>query len=111
MPQTIDFQKEVIDASKQQPVLVDFWAEWCGPCKMLGPILEKLEKEANDAWKLVKINTDLHPDLSRQYQIQGIPAVKLFVDGQVTAEFAGALPEPHVRAWLNEHLPKNAGAG
>lgn len=105
MQQTIDFQKDVIKASKKQPILVDFWAEWCGPCKVLGPVLEKLETEANNTWRLVKINTDLNPELSRQYQIQGIPAVKLFVDGQVAAEFTGALPEPHVKAWLDENLP------
>jgi putative thioredoxin len=100
-----DFTADVIGRSQATPVLVDFWAPWCGPCKMLGPILEKLAGEAAGRWALVKINTDEHQDLAAQFGIQGIPNVKLFHHGAVVAEFAGALPEPHLRRWLDEHLP------
>ncbi len=102
---SFDFQKDVIEASKETPIVVDFWAEWCGPCRMLGPVLEKLAAEANSTWKLVKVNTDQYPQIAMQYQIQGIPAVKMFSNGQVVAEFVGALPETHVRKWLDENLP------
>ena len=102
---TIDFQKDVNEASKNTPIVVDFWADWCGPCKMLTPVLEKLAGEANDTWKLVKVNTDEHQELSVEYGISGIPAVKMFSDGQVVADFVGALPEAQVRSWLDENIP------
>lgn len=102
------FQKEVLDKSKEKPVVVDFWAEWCRPCRILSPTLEKLARESKGAWRLVKINTDRQPGLSMQYDIRGIPAVKMFVNGAVAAEFVGALPEPAVRQWLDEHLPKES---
>ncbi|MCZ6756762.1 MAG: thioredoxin, partial [Bacteroidetes bacterium] len=88
-----NFQEDVIEASSEVPILVDFWAEWCGPCRVLGPVLEKLEAEQNGEWRLAKVDTDQHPEVSMQYGIRGIPAVKLFVDGNVVSEFTGALPE------------------
>jgi len=102
---TLDFQKDVIEASKTTPIVVDFWAEWCGPCKILGPILETLAGEANDTWKLVKIDTEEHQELSVEYGISGIPAVKMFSGGKIIAEFVGALPEGQVRSWLEENIP------
>lgn len=100
-----DFQLEVLEASKNLPVVVDFWAPWCGPCQVLGPIIEKLAQSEATRWKLVKVNVDQHPDISRQFGIRSIPAVKMFVDGQVKAEFTGALPEGQIRKWLNDHIP------
>jgi len=100
-----DFQKEVIEDSFKVPVLIDFWAEWCGPCRMLSPLLEKLEKEYNGKWKLVKINTDYEPALAMQFNVTGIPHCVLFKNGKAVDSFTGALPERHIRNFLDKHIP------
>lgn len=102
---TFDFSCDVLEKSKDIPVLVDFWAEWCGPCRVLGPVLEKVAAKHEEEFILVKINTEEYPDLSREYGIMSIPAVKLFIDGKVVDDFVGALPENQIEQWLKKSLP------
>ena len=99
------FQERVLTRSATVPVVVDFWAPWCGPCRMISPVLDRLAAAANGAWELVKVNTDEEPDLARRFGIQGIPAIKGFRDGEVVAEFVGVQPEPQIRTWLQLLVP------
>ncbi len=105
-----NFDEVVIKGSAARPVVVDFWAPWCGPCRSLAPILDKLAAEGAGRWALVKLNTDDEPELASRYGIRGIPNVKAFRDGKVVDEFTGALPESQVRAWLGRVVPSPAAA-
>ena len=98
---TQDFMRDVIEASRQQPVIVDFWAPWCGPCKQLGPALEKVVREANGKVRMVKINVDENQQLAAQMRIQSIPAVYAFVNGQPVDGFMGALPESQIKQFVD----------
>ncbi len=98
------FQTEVIEKSRSAPVLVDFWAPWCGPCRMLGPLLEKLEQEHQGKWQLVKVNTDEEPALAGAYNVSGIPHCVLFSGGEPVDQFTGALPEHMLQEFLSRHI-------
>src|SRR5437763_109640 len=102
------FQAEVVERSRTLPVVVDFWAEWCGPCRQLGPLLEQAVAARKGKVELAKLDVDANPMLSRTYRIQGIPAVKAFKDGQVVSEFVGAQPPAMVERFLDSLVPSEA---
>jgi len=108
---TQTFVQDVIEASRQVPILVDFWAPWCGPCKQLTPLLEKLVNAANGSIKLVKMNIDEHPEVAGQLGVQSIPAVFAFSNGQPVDGFMGALPESQLRAFIERVAGQEAFAG
>ncbi len=102
------FASDVLAASNARVVVVDFWAPWCGPCRVLGPAIERVAASFGDDVLLAKLNTDENPRTAAQYRIQGIPAVKAFRNGQVVSEFTGAIPEPQVRAFFQKLVPSPA---
>jgi putative thioredoxin len=105
---TADFDEKVLRASATRPVLVDFWAPWCGPCRALAPLLDRLAAEFADRFTLAKLNTDEEPEIAARYGVRGIPNCKLFVDGNVVDEFTGVLPEPALRDFFARALPSPA---
>ena len=101
-----NFEKDVIEQSKKVPVLVDFWAAWCGPCQMLGPILERIakDKEYENKFVLAKLNTEENQKRPQEYGVMSLPSIKLFKDGKIIDEFLGAIPEDQVKDFLDKHL-------
>jgi putative thioredoxin len=104
------FSDEVLERSFQVPVVLDLWAEWCGPCKQLSPVLEKLAREGGGSWVLAKIDVDANPALAQALRVQGIPAVKAVFQGQLIGEFTGAVPEPQARQFITALLEATGGA-
>ena len=99
-----DFQAEVIDASKAQPVIVDFWAEWCPPCRVLAPTVEEIARDYSGRLKVVKLNVDENINSAGRYNIRGIPTLLLFKGGQVADQIVGAVPKEHIEKVLQRHL-------
>ena len=102
------FERDVIETSMEVPVIVDFWAPWCGPCKMLGPLLERLEREYGGRFKLVNVNSDTNPELVTSFKLKSLPYAVAFVDGNAVAQFMGAQPENFLRAFLDRLIPNPA---
>ena len=103
-----DFAQKVLDASRHAPVIVDFWAEWCQPCQILKPILEKLAAEYGGRFILAKVDSDQNQELAQRYGVRGIPAVKAYLDGEMVDEFTGALPEDQIRDFIDRLIPSPA---
>lgn len=99
-----NFEEKVINQSEKTPVVVDFWASWCGPCQMLKPVLEKIAKEYKGKFILAKMNVEENQQVPEEYGIMSIPAVKFFKNGEVVDEFIGAMPESQIKDWLDNNL-------
>src|SRR2546429_8727077 len=102
------FVQDVIEESKRRPVVVDFWAEWCAPCRMIGPVLERLANERGGEFLLAKLDVDSNPQAAAALRIQGIPAVKAFRDGKLGDEFVGAIPEDLIHQFIDGLVPSDA---
>ncbi|WP_178087718.1 thioredoxin domain-containing protein [Methylacidimicrobium cyclopophantes] len=105
-----DFARDVLEKSRTIPILVDFWAPWCGPCRILGPVLERLAERAKGRWELVKVNTEEAPELAREFEVYSIPDVRLFVGGKPVDGFVGVLPESEIEKWLEKAIPISRSA-